>query len=143
MQKTLLRECNFNIPLKVLFIGFILLFVNPVFAKENDKSVSSTEQNLEERSPHEVGFYIKDYFPIARMHNHSYNFVGGGISYAYHSPWKIPVFQKAQNIFGSYLNIGFSGRIDAVGALANDEYIQNWYTFNLFCGAFLQRCYKK
>lgn len=138
MQKAPLKECIFNIPLKVIFIGFILIFINPVFAQENESSDSSVNVFEETRSPHEVGFYFKDYFPVARMHNHSYNFIGGGLSYAYHSPLKIPVFTQAQNVFGSYLNVGFSGRIDAVGAMANDEYVNNWYTFNAFAGAFFQ-----
>ncbi len=138
MQKTPRKECLFNIPLKVIFIGFMLIFINPLFAQENESSDSSLNVFEETRSPHEVGIYFKDYFPVARMHNHSYNFVGGGLSYSYHSPLKIPVFAKAQNVFGSYLNIGFSGRIDVVGALANDDYISNWFTFNGFAGAFLQ-----
>ena len=89
----------------LLFVGFIFLFINPVFAQENETSESSVNIFESERSPHEVGIYFKDYFPIARMHNHSYNFVGGGLSYAYHSPYRIPVYNEVQNVFGSYLNI--------------------------------------
>ncbi len=91
----------------------------------------------ENRSPHEAGIYFKDYFPVARMHNHSFNFIGGGFSYAYHSPWNIPVTAKLQNVFGNSMNIGFTGRADFV-SVYTQQYVYKWYTFNFFAGAFLQ-----
>lgn len=97
-----------------------------LFAQEeqtDEITTTATEIIEENRSPHEVGVYFKDYFPVARMHNHSYNFIGGGISYAYH----IPDFP-----------LGFSCRMDAVTTNANDNYVYDWCTFNVFAGTFYQ-----
>lgn len=92
----------------------------------------------ENSNPHEVGFYFKDYFPIARMSNHSNNFAGGGLSYAYHSPFTFVLPEFMPSIFGQYWNVGFSGRLDFVGASKNNEYIYSWWVANLFGGAFFE-----
>ena len=92
----------------------------------------------ENPNPHEVGVYFKDYFPIARMSNHSNNFAGGGLSYAYHSPFTFVLPEFMSSVFGQYWNVGFSGRLDFVGASKNNEYIYSWWVANLFGGAFFE-----
>ena len=92
----------------------------------------------ENPNPHEVGVYFKDYFPVARMSHHSNNFAGGGLSYAYHSPFTFVLPEFMPSIFGQYWNVGFSGRLDFVGASKNNEYIYSWWVANLFGGAFFE-----
>lgn len=126
-----------------IFVLLCVFFVLPVMAQseETTELVDTVDVIDESRTPHEVGIYFKDYFPVARMHNHSYNFIGAGLSYAYHSPLKVPMPKFAQKFTGAHWNVGFSGRFDVVGSYANDEYVNRWFTMNLFAGAFMQWVY--
>ena len=77
------------------------------------------------RSHSEWGFYLKDYFPIQKMSNHSYNFMGAGLSYAFH----ILPHNK--------MDFGLIVTADAHTVMANLDYIEEWYEFNLLGGIFL------
>jgi hypothetical protein len=77
------------------------------------------------RSHSEWGFYLKDYFPIQKMSNHSYNFLGAGISYAFHI---LP---------HSRMDFGLIVTADAHTVMANLDYIEEWYEFNLLGGIFI------
>ncbi|HAC32220.1 MAG TPA: hypothetical protein DCF70_06295 [Treponema sp.] len=77
------------------------------------------------RSHSEWGFYLKDYFPIQKMSNHSYNFMGAGLSYAFHI---LP---------HSRMDFGLIVTADAHTVMANLDYIEEWYEFNLLGGIFL------
>ena len=92
----------------------------------------------ENPNPHEIGVYFKDYFPVARMSNHSYNFAGGGVSYAYHSPFTFVLPEFMPSIFGQYWNVGFSSHLDFAGVSKNDDYVDSWWVTNLFGGAFFE-----
>ena len=110
---------------KARFFSVCVFFVlSGVFlsAQETDISKKQSEDtellqnnNQSNESAHEAGFYFKDYFPVARMHNHSMNFLGAGLSYDYYSPIVIPVPQS----LGNGLTLGFSGKIDFAGSFAN------------------------
>ncbi len=92
----------------------------------------------ENPNPHEIGVYFKDYFPVARMSSHSNNFAGGGISYAYHSPFTFVLPEFMPSIFGQYWNVGFSSHLDFAGVSKNDDYVDSWWVTNLFGGAFFE-----
>ena len=77
------------------------------------------------RSHSEWGFYLKDYFPIQKMSNHSYNFLGAGLSYAFHI---LP---------HNRMDFGLIVTADAHTVMANLDYIEEWYEFNLLGGIFL------
>lgn len=77
------------------------------------------------RGHSEWGFYLKDYFPIQKMSNHSYNFMGAGLSYAFHI---LP---------HSRMDFGLIVTADAHTVMANLDYIEEWYEFNLLGGIFL------
>ncbi|MCR5172575.1 MAG: hypothetical protein K6B73_06905, partial [Treponema sp.] len=77
------------------------------------------------RGHSEWGFYLKDYFPIQKMSNHSYNFMGAGISYAFH------FFPQSK------MDLGLILTADAQTVMANLDYIEEWYEFNLLGGIFI------
>ena len=72
------------------------------------------------------------------MSNHSYNFAGGGVSYAYHSPFTFVLPEFMPSIFGQYWNVGFSSHLDFAGVSKNDNYVDSWWVTNLFGGAFFE-----
>ncbi len=143
--------------LKKYSVIFFTLLCFSVFAQNNSISNVNEEESTEAESsvtsakakwgfkfkdenpnPHEIGLYFKDYFPVARMSNHSYNFAGGGVSYAYHSPFTFVLPEFMPSIFGQYWNIGFSSHLDFAGVSKNDDYVDSWWVTNLFGGAFFE-----
>lgn len=122
---------------KTFLLGVFFCFITLFTVTAQEESFSSTDDsfvadnNQQNINPQEIGLYFKDYFPVARMRNHSYNFLGGGINYAFYSPIIIsPDKANEEN------RLGFSGRFDISGSFANEEYVKRWWTVNLFGGVF-------
>lgn len=103
-----LRKNN-KILISCLFLTFLSIG-SVAFAQENENA-----------TPHEIGIYFKDYFPVGSMNDHANDFLGGGLSYNYHTPWYF----------------GISSRFDFEYCFAN-EYVNSWYVVNALIGAFYE-----
>lgn len=111
--------------ISLLFVSFLCVG-NVTFAQEK-----------EDVTPHEIGIYFKDYFPVGAMKDHANNFIGGGLSYNFHTPWLISIPESVQSVFGESLNFGFSARFDYEYCSAND-YVNSWNVVNGLLGAFVE-----
>lgn len=109
--------------MKKLILFFLLLTTSIAYSLDSNIDLVQTKTSEGKSSgSNELGVYFKDYLPVARMRQHTYNFCGGGISYSWCSADKI----------------GFSLRFDAVGSQVNKNYVYNWFAMNLTVGIFLQ-----
>lgn len=116
---------NKKLIISLLFVSFLYVG-NVAFAQEK-----------EDVTPHEIGIYFKDYFPVGAMKDHANNFIGGGLSYNFHTPWLISIPESVQGVFGESLNFGFSARFDYEYCFAND-YVNSWSVINGLLGAFVE-----
>lgn len=116
---------NKKLIISLLFVSFLCVG-NVAFAQEKETV-----------TPHEIGIYFKDYFPVGAMKDHANNFIGGGLSYNFHTPWLISIPESVQGVFGKSLNFGFSARFDYEYCSAND-YVYSWNVVNGLLGAFLE-----
>lgn len=116
---------NKKLIISLLFVSFLCVG-NVAFAQE--------KENV---TPHEIGIYFKDYFPVGAMKDHANNFIGGGLSYNFHTPWLISIPESVQGVFGKSLNLGISARFDYEYCFAND-YVNSWNVVNGLLGAFLE-----
>ena len=78
------------------------------------------------RGHSEFGFYMTDYKPLDRMENHSYNYMGIGLSYSLH------LNQKKR------VHSGLCLHADGATVMANLDYIEEWYAAGIFGGIFIQ-----
>lgn len=109
---------------KLKFVLFLILTVSSIaYSLDENADKIQTEISVTKFAGcNEIGFYVKDSLPIARMSQHAYNFCGGGISYSWCSPKMI----------------GLSLRADAFFANANKNYVYSWYGMNVTGGLFMQ-----
>lgn len=97
--------------------------------EKDSKAEEKREKNLamgtRERGRNELGVYVKDYLPLARMENHASDYLGAGLSYNFYFNTK------------SRINFGLCMNADAQTVMANLDYVEEWYQFNGLAGLFV------